>query len=94
MSENEVVCAVPGCTNTLTEEQRESKMVVCSSCEAAKMHICEACGRQISSKRIKDGATLCRNCEMNPSDMGDITAKNYGYESGYEPESEEEDFLI
>lgn len=86
----EVTCAVPGCDNTLTEEQRNKKIAVCSSCEAAKMHVCEACNKQISPERIRNGATLCRECEMNPTDLEEPGTKMMEYG----PESEEENFMV
>jgi len=76
----ETVCAVPGCENVLSEEQKNSKIVVCSSCEAAKMHICESCGNQISPARIRDGAILCRECEMNPSELNEAETEALEYE--------------
>lgn len=90
MAEKEVTCAVPGCDNTLTEEQRNKKIAVCSSCEAAKMHLCENCGKKISPKRIRNGATLCKECEMNPSDLE--PAESGMREHGSEYESE--DFMV
>ncbi|KXA93981.1 hypothetical protein AKJ36_03595 [candidate division MSBL1 archaeon SCGC-AAA259I07] len=66
---DEVVCAVPGCDNELTEEERKEKKAVCSSCELAEMHLCGICGKQISPSRIRGGATLCKECEMNQPDL-------------------------
>lgn len=86
----EVICAVPGCDNTLTEEQRNKKIAVCSSCEAAKMHLCEACNKKISPERIRNGATLCKECEMNPTDLEEPGTEMMEYG----PESEEEDFMV
>lgn len=83
-------CAVPGCDNIFTDEQKNSKMAVCSECEAVKMHLCELCSKKLSPKRIRDGATLCRECEMNPTDLqeGDVEMLEY------EEEFESEDFII
>ncbi|MFP4005540.1 MAG: hypothetical protein ACLFUR_02335 [Candidatus Hadarchaeia archaeon] len=82
----EVICAVPGCNNELTKEQRIEKKAVCSNCEAAKMHICEACGKQIKPKRIRNGATLCEECEMNPSDLEGVGAEMGDYGEEYNPD--------
>lgn len=90
MAEDEVTCAVPGCDNTLTEEQRNKKISVCSSCEAAKMHLCEACSKKLSTKQIQNGATLCKQCEMNPPDMEGTAAGVLEQESDYESE----DYMI
>lgn len=81
-----IVCAVPGCENTLSEEQKDRKVPVCSSCETAKMHICESCGKQINPDRIRDGATLCRECEMNPTDLTEAEVEALEYEP--------EDFMV
>lgn len=86
MAEKEVTCAVPGCDNTLTEEQKAKKTVVCSSCEAAKMHLCEACGKKIVPERIRDGATVCKECELNPSGLGETEGEMLEYEP--------EDFMV
>ncbi len=94
MSE-EVVCAVPGCNNTLTDEQRNKKIVVCSNCEAAKMHLCESCSTKISVERIRNGATLCKECEMNPTDFEEPATDMMEYEGEYMGETEEEeDFMV
>ncbi|KXA94278.1 hypothetical protein AKJ37_07760, partial [candidate division MSBL1 archaeon SCGC-AAA259I09] len=73
---DEVVCAVPGCDNELTEEERKEKKAVCSSCELAEMHLCGICGKQISPSRIRGGATLCKDCllPISPSlrDIPDV----------------------
>lgn len=61
--ENVPVCAVPGCERELSEEQRESNIIVCGKCEAAKMHLCEACSKRLSLEQIQAGAVLCKNCE-------------------------------
>lgn len=87
------ICAVPGCENPLTEEQKNERKVVCESCEAAKMHVCEVCGRQISAERIRDGATLCKECEMNPTDLGEQESEMPGLESEYGADFEE-DFSV
>lgn len=94
MGDSDVICAVPGCNNTLTEEQRNKKIVVCSSCEAAKMHICEACGKQISSERIQNGATLCMECEMNPTDFEEAGTDMLEYEEDFEEQYEEDEFMV
>lgn len=91
MTKNGLVCAVPGCDNEITEDQRGKKKAICSGCEAAKMHICEACGRKMNVKRIQDGATLCKECEMNPSDLEEEMSTGM---SDYEMESESEDFMV
>ncbi len=93
MTNTEQICAVPGCENELTEEQQGKRIVICSGCEAAKMHICEACGKKISVNRIQDGATLCTQCEMNPSDL-DLEEEMESELSDYEMESEQEDFMV
>lgn len=91
----DVKCAVPGCNNSLTEEQRNKKIVVCSSCEAAKMHLCESCSKKIGVERIKNGATLCRECEMNPTDLEEPATDMMEYEEDYMgEEEEEEDFMV
>lgn len=77
----EEICSVPGCDNVLSEEQRKRKMVVCSSCEAAEMHLCEVCSRKIDPDRIKDGATLCKECEMNPTDLEETETQMLNRES-------------
>ncbi len=93
---DEVMCAVPGCNNTLTDEQRNKKIVVCSSCEAAKMHLCESCSKQISGERIRNGATLCRECEMNPTDLEEPATDMMDYEDEYVEGTgeEEEEFMV
>ena len=58
----EVTCAVPGCGNVLSEEQKEKKIVVCFDCESADLHKCDTCGKEISVDRLRDGASLCREC--------------------------------
>ncbi len=88
---SEVKCAVPGCDNTLTEDQRNKRISVCSDCEAAQMHLCESCGKRISADRISDGATLCKECEVNPNDL--VEGDTYSYEE-YEEEGTEEDFMV
>ncbi len=90
----EIKCAVPGCNNSLTEEQRNKRISVCSECEAAKMHICEICGKKLSARQIQNGATLCEECEMDPTDIQESESSSdlmeeYGEESG-----EEEDFMV
>lgn len=82
--EEEVICAVPGCGNPLTKEQRGEKIAVCLECEEAGMHLCENCGREIEPERIRDGASLCKECEMNPSalegtDYSEYASENYMY---------------
>ncbi|KXA91533.1 hypothetical protein AKJ63_00995 [candidate division MSBL1 archaeon SCGC-AAA259D18] len=84
MVKSEVTCSVPGCDNMLTKEQVQKKIAVCSSCEAAKMHLCESCGKQLAQKRIRNGATLCRECELNPSDLSETEALEYESEYGSE----------
>lgn len=64
MTGEERICAVPGCEKTLSEEQEKRGMILCESCEEAKMHLCEVCGKKLSPQRIKDGAVLCQDCEM------------------------------
>ncbi len=94
---DDMVCAVPGCNNTLTDEQREKKISVCSNCEAAKMNVCESCSKQISVERIRNGATLCKHCEMNPGDvdMEEPDAGMMEYEDEYMGGADEEDdFMI
>lgn len=94
----EAKCPVPGCDNTLTEEQRNRKISVCSDCEVAEMHLCESCGKKISAARIKDGATICRECEANPTDLGEEDMQNYEEEyiggRGSEKDEESEDFMV
>ncbi len=92
MSDN-VKCAVPGCTNTLGEDQRDKRIPVCSDCEAAKMHLCEICGKKLSVEKIRDGATLCEECEMDPVDTQEAGTDLIGYEEDQEQE-EEEDFMV
>ena len=102
MAKTEKICAVPGCDNELSEEQQGKNIVICSGCEAAKMHICEACNKKLSENRIRDGATLCMECEMNPSEMGVEEGIEEGMEDDMEPslspeyesESSEEDFMV
>lgn len=65
----DVTCAVPGCTNMLTEEQRSEKIALCSECEAENIHICDSCGKRMDAERIENGASICRECEVNPSDL-------------------------
>lgn len=83
---SEEICSVPGCDNILTEEQQRKKMAVCSDCETAKMHLCESCGKQLSQERIKNGATLCKVCELNPSDLDEADTGTFEYEAEYESE--------
>ncbi len=98
----DVPCAVPGCNNSLTEEQRSKKISVCSECEAANMHTCESCGKRIDTERIKNGASICRECEANPSGLeGSVQDYDdeYMMETGSEgdfmsEESDEEDFMV
>ncbi len=92
----EVKCAVPGCSNDLTDEQRNKKIVVCSNCEAAKMHLCESCSKKISAERIRNGATLCKQCEMNPTDIEETATDMMEYEDEYVGggTEEEEDFMV
>ncbi|KXB01627.1 hypothetical protein AKJ41_00835 [candidate division MSBL1 archaeon SCGC-AAA259O05] len=93
MVKSDVTCSVPGCDNTLTEEQMKKKMAVCSSCEAAKMHLCESCGKKLAQERIESGATLCRECELNPSDLNELgEAETEVLE--YEGEYESEEFMV
>ncbi|KXA96707.1 hypothetical protein AKJ37_04580 [candidate division MSBL1 archaeon SCGC-AAA259I09] len=40
MAKSKATCNVPGCDNTLSDEQKEKNAPVCSGCEAAKMHLC------------------------------------------------------
>ena len=89
----EEVCAVPGCNNTLSEDQRDKRIPVCSDCEAAKMHLCEICSKKLSTQKIRDGATLCEECEMEPTDVQETGSDLMGYEEEYE-EEEEEDFMV
>lgn len=83
---NEVICAVPGCDNELTDEQKKEKKAVCSSCEAAKMDACEACGKRIKPARIRNGATLCEECEMNPSGLENAGTEMDDYGEEYNPD--------
>lgn len=97
MVKNRPGCAVPGCNNEITEEQQGKRKAICSSCEAAKMHICEACGKQMSVERIQDGATLCKECEMNPTELEEqMEPEQEPGMSDYDMESEEseEDFMV
>ena len=93
---SEVNCAVPGCNNTLTQEQKDAKMTVCSECEAAEMHLCESCGKRMNSEKIKEGATFCKNCESNPTEFEEPEMQNYEekYLGQEESEDETEDFMV
>lgn len=90
---SEVTCSVPGCDNVLSEEQIKKKIAVCSSCETAKMHLCESCGKKLASKRIESGATLCKECELNPSDLGELNEAEPEVLE-YDAEYESEEFII
>ena len=92
MAKTNATCDVPGCNNTLSDEQEEKKTTVCSSCEAAKMHLCESCGKKLAPKRIKDGATICQQCEMNPTDFEEQPEAERTFD--YEEEDEPEDFMV
>lgn len=82
MTKEETICAVPSCDNVLTEEQKKRKIPVCSSCEVAQMHLCESCGKRISTKRIQDGAILCKECEINPAELDEAEMELLEYGSG------------
>ncbi|KXA99020.1 hypothetical protein AKJ40_04150 [candidate division MSBL1 archaeon SCGC-AAA259M10] len=79
---DEVVCAVPGCDNLLIEKERNGKKAVCSTCEAEGLHLCDLCGKRMSTNRIRSGATLCKECEMNPSGMETTEAEMTEYGLG------------
>lgn len=83
---DEVVCAVPDCDNLLTEEERKKNKVVCSSCEVEGSHLCGLCGREMRPSRIRNGAVICRECEMYQPDFQDYEAELSHYGSEYDPE--------
>lgn len=89
----EVVCAVPGCENNLTDEQRENKIPVCSECEAANMHVCESCNKRLSTEQIQNGGSLCSECEGNPSGLEE-SMEEYGEEYIMGTDTEEEGFMV
>jgi len=93
----DAICAVPGCDNTLEDSQIDKNISVCSSCEAAKMHLCESCSKRISAERIREGATLCKKCEMNPNDLEEPATDMMNYDDEYMDgveENEDDEFLM
>ena len=87
------MCIVPGCNNKLDEEEKEGKIPICSSCEAAGMHLCGRCSKKLSVNRIKDGSTLCEKCESDPIEMEETGTAILEVEYG-EEESDPDDFMI
>ena len=87
-------CIVPGCDNELSEDERSGRIAICSSCEAAEMHLCGVCPKKLSIRRIKDGATICEECERTPGEIEGPDTDPIKMEYGEEEELEPDDFMV